>query len=701
MIKKKLIIYAFILIVLAVSVCAVTFTDYSLQPSSTSTDFVYWYLDPDNLTLFYNYTDGRLNILQDWSGTIYYNGVANVSLPPSVARYNFDYDINDSEMLNDVTITPENVTTSAGWTDPTHVYDNDWATYGIASGAITRMFFNYSIPKGAHNITWEIKDGLAKVNLSVPGECWNVGCTGYVGFYVSSDVNGGGWSNWTCYNGNNDLNNWVTIRQNNNANAPKIYEESAHWHFNGTVIDSSVAGMHRDGLRSNLSVNHSQECHSGYCYDFDGEDSRIVIPITATDLRMIHGGTISAWIKPLSVGEGNEGRIVDKATGALGYNGYAFSVTDNNRIRFQIDGGTPTRSLIDSVIVGNWYHVAVVFNSTGRILYVDGVNVTASGGWETGLPPDYADEVCIGNRASGWEYTFNGTIDDVRFFNTSLSEEQIRFVYLDMINVSNLAIGDYYMTLNVSLLDSVVNLTSPNTTLRDGTFNITIFEEDTGSSLSGTNATIALRLGDITTDYWTDTGNKTITGLAGGLWTLTVSATGFSYRTYEATLSGSETVDVVAYLVPNSSATVTFNVQNEDNGESIEDAYATMYRNIGEGFEVVESRYTDITGRVLFSYIPNGEYRFLFTKSGFEELLFTLNPIVFSTYNIEMTPETTINQSQDLDRISLVYGPTMFYNIILKNFTFLISSPFGDLLSYGFNLSYPGGSIAFDGSLGL
>jgi len=63
-----------------------------------------------------------------------------------------------------------------------------------------------------------------------------------------------------------------------------------------------------------------------------------------------------------------------------------------------------------------------------------------------------------------------------------------------------------------------------------------------------------------------------------------------------------------------------------------------------------------------------------------------------------MDINTLLNYSFNLDNIAIVYGPQIFNNSAVTNFTFLINSPYGSLTSYGVNLTYPGGSNYVTGS---
>jgi len=191
----------------------------------------------------------------------------------------------------------------------------------------------------------------------------------------------------------------------------------------GTLSNMTTTGQD-DGIGTGWTANHSK--WGGGALMFDGADDAVTISDN-TDLRLTSGGTISAWIKPSSLGESNFGRIVDKSflsTSAV--NGYMLTMDSNDRIQLRISGDTaPAYSYTGVIKYDEWNHVVGVFDNTGRQIYINGVDVTSSGGTSTNLPPDVSASVCIGNRAGGTDRTFDGVIDAVKIYTRSLSASEV------------------------------------------------------------------------------------------------------------------------------------------------------------------------------------------------------------------------------------------------------------------------------------
>lgn len=199
----------------------------------------------------------------------------------------------------------------------------------------------------------------------------------------------------------------------------------AEYKLDGNAIDSW--GSHAAGTISGASSFSS--CPQNTCYSFDGTDDYIELP-DAADLRMVSGGTISAWINPKSSGEGY-GRIVDKSTSTSGASGYIFYL-DNSALCFNINGVRGFCSSTGKIAYNQWQLATITFNNLGASLYVNGVKVNVDN--STAMPPDVSRAVRIGQRSGGDDRTFDGYIDEARFFNALIPTSQIKEQYCAGLN---------------------------------------------------------------------------------------------------------------------------------------------------------------------------------------------------------------------------------------------------------------------------
>jgi len=465
--------------------------------------------------------------------------------------------------------------------------------------------------------------------------------------------------------------------------------------------------------------------------------------------------SVELWIKPEVLG--TNARIINFESGAgtntelrIYPNGSLYSP-----FRTDIYTGFDPRTLASTqtLNVGEWYHVVLTSGVGGYRMYINGEFETKL--TETDQMSESSFRVFhIGGENGG--NAFRGYIDNILLSNTTYTDALVNFTYnsFNGVNFSSvynpaypssfrIEVGDLnnnpeynqngslYTPINISLTDSAQEVlnsgcactncsnlgdycrmpfsfysgiaSSLNVILENITYsytlNITIRDADTNSLV--TNNISARFISDTDEQtYYTTTGTLSREDITTGEYEIFFSDTGTDYssRTYTITMAnGNQNLN--AYLEKNTS-TVTFTVADRSSSELLEGVLGTMYRYINGSYAVIESKTTDVTGRIVFSYQSNINYRFLFTKSNYDNYLFTLNPVLFNEYDIKMDPVARINYSMDYDRVSIAYGPTLFYEGA-NNFTYIISSPYGELDTYSFSLTYPGGSTGNSGSNAL
>lgn len=229
--------------------------------------------------------------------------------------------------------------------------------------------------------------------------------------------------------------------------------------------------------------------------------------------------------------------------------------------------------------------------------------------------------------------------------------------------------------------------------LPENSLQINIFDEATGNKiLQNVSVQFSSNFSEFTN--YTSTGYLTAQSLFPSPYYVLFSTGNYSNRTYIVTVGDQTTQVLNAYLTASSSTTL-FTVYDADaTSIAITEAMATMYRFIDGSWTAVESKLTDITGKAQFTYTTNVNYRFLFSKTGFNDNIFYLNPILFDNYDIKLSKSVLLDYVQDYDKISILYSPQSFDNNATTEFNLLISSPSGLFTEYGFNLTYPGGSVA-------
>ena len=170
-------------------------------------------------------------------------------------------------------------------------------------------------------------------------------------------------------------------------------------------------------------------CPSGSALSFDGVDDYVVVqdaPILSPQKI-----TLMAWIYPEDVS--HHFQIIGK----WGHHGEAADYIFDNKVNndaLRLAGGSSedfcaTFSNDAILTAGTWQHVAVTYDGSTSIFYVNGVKAGEDNSCSVELP-DTEYDVYIGysylNSPSGGHRPFNGTINEVAIWSRALSAEEIR-----------------------------------------------------------------------------------------------------------------------------------------------------------------------------------------------------------------------------------------------------------------------------------
>jgi len=200
---------------------------------------------------------------------------------------------------------------------------------------------------------------------------------------------------------------------------------TAYWKMDGNAIDSSGNG-HDGTLQGNTYCTAAGM--AGQACGFDGNGDYIDI---SGLLGSPTSGTISAWANLI---------LPDTFGGAVLTIADAFSLFIDNP-GYSTTGafydGTTWRyvplSTYYNYAGAGWHHFVFVIDSASHVqkIYVDGVmkGATAHSGQPTYAPPGAPLSTKIGSHISTSTFDFNGKIDDVVFWNTPLTDQQVLEIY--------------------------------------------------------------------------------------------------------------------------------------------------------------------------------------------------------------------------------------------------------------------------------
>jgi hypothetical protein len=161
-----------------------------------------------------------------------------------------------------------------------------------------------------------------------------------------------------------------------------------------------------------------------------------------TSFSITDAVTVAAWVKINS--NGTTSSIARK--GATLTPAYSLNKVSSDRFTFWVALGSWVNSGYSSTIatIGEWYHVAGVYDGSEIKTYVNG-NLEASSSY-SGAIPTTTDNFYIGVDASTWVEYFNGSVEELSVWSKALTEAQIQTVMNDSLSAA------YYQTSDSGLV---------------------------------------------------------------------------------------------------------------------------------------------------------------------------------------------------------------------------------------------------------
>lgn len=236
----------------------------------------------------------------------------------------------------------------------------------------------------------------------------------------------------------NDVQNITDWRKHNGVNFTSLAVANTPFE---TDVSSLAIGAVRDystfannGTLGNGTAGNGSTWTSagrvGGAYVFDGVDD--FIDLGASPVLNFGSGnfTYEAWIKTSALGVGS--RIIAQDRNLANNRALAIFGTTNKSLFTCRDSSSNQMSAVGNTTIpdGNWHHVVGVRNGSTALIYVDGVLENMTTNTAVGSC-DGDTSTRIGKRGAAGFLPFNGTIDEVRIYNFSLTAGQVLQNYLD------------------------------------------------------------------------------------------------------------------------------------------------------------------------------------------------------------------------------------------------------------------------------
>ena len=178
------------------------------------------------------------------------------------------------------------------------------------------------------------------------------------------------------------------------------------------------------------------ECVFGTCLKFDGEDDYIDCGNNSSLSMGLGDQTIAMWVKFASISASGNKTLIMNGGGDLnpGSPGiWMYKMSTISDVRFNFSDGTAGRvsKTIAYINDTKWHHLIVIIDrDKGVTAYVDGMSFGITSditGQKSSVKNIFSTRI---GGYSATQHPFNGSIDDVRIYNTVLSSSQIKQNYI-------------------------------------------------------------------------------------------------------------------------------------------------------------------------------------------------------------------------------------------------------------------------------
>ncbi len=297
-------------------------------------------------------------------------------------------------------------------------------TTGVAADAIAA----YSGGDGTSDTPYLISTQEDLIQLAVNINSGTIDSAGqYYTLTQNTDLQGGVWTpigitDLTAFKGNFDFNNKEIY--NYTVNSAVSISTSSPGITNATSDYGGLFGLINTGgggTVTGYAEPAAPVAGSGKALHFDGVDDYVVLPVAGVSNSFPL--TVEAWVKPEAGSPKVKNNIISTDDPGFCGHGFGANIDADGSSELAIeyhDGGRAVPGV--TFTSGQWYHIAVVYTSGNYKAYVNGELVDDYS--YTQKVPDGVDFIRIGRHNSLDPYYYKGSVDEVRVWNTALTQRR-------------------------------------------------------------------------------------------------------------------------------------------------------------------------------------------------------------------------------------------------------------------------------------
>jgi len=234
------------------------------------------------------------------------------------------------------------------------------------------------------------------------------------------------------------------------------------------------SGNSNDGRTKGDIVWNTSGGRYGGAFEFDGAKGYVYLGLSIPDMTSL---TIGAWVKYKGSGtRGYFGETIFTDLTGVGANDLVFA-TNGTHVHIRADKSGESLSdyadLGQDITGDSWRHLVWTMTSSESKVYLDGelADTVADGGSNVGYHGWTAIGAYYQTSGNSVDY-FNGTIDEVRIWNRSLSAAEVNQMYMS--NLNKYDSDKWLLYVNQS--------NDTNTGLVDDTYTYQVFASDIGGN---------------------------------------------------------------------------------------------------------------------------------------------------------------------------------------------------------------------------
>lgn len=239
-----------------------------------------------------------------------------------------------------------------------------------------------------------------------------------------------------------------------------------YWHADGNAED--VLGINNGTLTDGANANYSAVYNNGF--SFDGVNDYVNISDNNI-LDLTRFVSINLWVKPNNVNQTSP-MIMKRTPGSsVNANYQIWMIGDDLISEFIVYPSSTKSKTVANVLNTDWQMITVIYDWEGNKVYIYRNGVLILDDTETSDAGADTNPLILGYYSP--KYKFNGSMDEVMIFNTTLTSKEVKELYINgranwqYTNYSNF-VGD--TAIGISYPSSTTNL-KPEIKFTSGTNN--------------------------------------------------------------------------------------------------------------------------------------------------------------------------------------------------------------------------------------